>query len=83
MPVVPMCHANAWSFAFSAPMAGAKMVMPGAQMDGASIYELLDSEKVTLTAAVPTVWLMLLQFLGQNKDLKLDALERVVIGGAA
>jgi fatty-acyl-CoA synthase len=83
MPVVPMFHANAWSLAFSSPMAGAKMVMPGAQMDGASIYELLDTEKVTITAAVPTVWLMLLQHLQQNKELRLDALERVVIGGAA
>ena len=83
MPVVPMFHANAWSMAFSAPMAGAKMVMPGAQMDGASIYELLDTEKVSLTAAVPTVWLMLLQFLEQNPELKLDALKNVVIGGSA
>ncbi|NNF81059.1 MAG: AMP-binding protein, partial [Rhizobiales bacterium] len=66
MPVVPMFHANAWSTAFSAPMAGAKMVMPGAQMDGASIYELLDTEQATITLAVPTVWLMLLQYLEQN-----------------
>ncbi len=83
MPVVPMFHANAWSLAFSGPMAGAKMVMPGAQMDGASIYELLDTEGVTVTAAVPTVWLMLLHHLEANPELKLDALERVVIGGAA
>ena len=83
MPVVPMFHANAWSVAFSAPMSGAKMVMPGAQMDGASIYELLDKEAVTLTAAVPTVWLMLLQHMEANASLKLDKLERVVIGGAA
>ena len=83
MPVVPMFHANAWSMAFSAPMAGAKLVMPGAQMDGASIYELLDGEGVTGTAAVPTVWLMLLQHLQANKDLRLDKLERVIIGGAA
>ncbi len=83
MPVVPMFHANAWSMAFSAPMAGAKLVLPGAQMDGASIYELLDTEKVTLTAAVPTIWLMLLQYLEQNPDLKLDTLQNVVIGGAA
>ena len=82
MPVVPMFHANAWSFVFSAPMAGAKMVMPGAQMDGASIYELLDTEKVSLTAAVPTVWLMLLQHLEETKD-PLPHLARVVIGGSA
>ena len=83
LPVVPMFHANAWSLAFSAPMAGAAMVMPGAGMDGASIYELLDTEKVNLTAAVPTVWLMLLQYLQANPDKKLDHLQRVVIGGAA
>jgi acyl-CoA synthetase (AMP-forming)/AMP-acid ligase II len=82
MPVVPMFHANAWSLAFSAPMAGAKFVLPGAQMDGASIYELLDTEKVTFTGAVPTVWLMLLQHLEKTGD-KLPHLERVVIGGSA
>lgn len=83
LPVVPMFHANAWSLAFSGPMAGANMIMPGAQMDGASIYELLDSEKVSLTAAVPTVWLMLLQYLEENPDKMLPYLERVIIGGAA
>ena len=82
MPVVPMFHANAWGLAFSCPMTGANMVMPGAQMDGASIYELLDTEKVTITAAVPTVWLMLLNHLREN-DLKLPHLKRVVIGGSA
>ncbi len=83
MPVVPMFHANAWSLAFSVPMGGAKMVMPGPRMDGEAIYELLDTEKVTATAAVPTVWLMLLQYLEQNPDLKLPHLKRVVIGGSA
>ncbi len=82
MPVVPMFHANAWSLVFSTPMSGAKFVLPGAQMDGASIYELLDTEKVTFTAAVPTIWLMLLQHLEQTGE-KLPALERVVIGGSA
>ena len=83
MPVVPMFHANAWSFAFASPMAGADMVMPGPKLDGASLYELLDKEKVTVTAAVPTVWLMLLQHLDQNPQLKLPWLERVLIGGSA
>ncbi len=82
MPVVPMFHANGWSLAFSAPMTGAAMVMPGARMDGASIYDLLETEKVTMTAAVPTVWLMLLQHLEQT-DANLTSLERVVIGGSA
>ena len=73
MPVVPMFHANAWSLAFSVPMAGAKMVMPGPRMDGEAIYELLDTEKVSVTAAVPTVWLMLLQYLEQNPALEAAA----------
>jgi len=82
MPVVPMFHANAWSLAFSCPASGARMVLPGGQMDGASIYELLDTEKVTFTAAVPTVWLMLLQYLEQTGKM-LPHLDRVVIGGSA
>lgn len=82
LPVVPMFHANAWGIAFAAPAVGAKLVMPGANMDGESIYELLDKEKVTVTAAVPTVWLMLLQYL-EKTGSKLPVLERVVIGGSA
>ncbi len=82
LPVVPMFHANAWGIAFAAPASGAKLVMPGANMDGESIYELLDTEKVSVTAAVPTVWLMLLQQL-QATGKKLPALDRVVIGGSA
>ena len=82
LPVVPMLHANAWGLTFSCPATGANMVMPGAQMDGASIYELLDTEKVTITAAVPTVWLMLLTYLQEN-DLKLPHLNKVIIGGSA
>ena len=82
MPVVPMFHANAWGLAFSCPGTGSKLVMPGAQLDGASVYELLDQEQVTLTAAVPTVWLGLLHYLRAN-SLKLPYLRKVVIGGAA
>jgi len=82
LPVVPMFHANAWGIAFAAPAVGAKIVMPGANMDGPSIYELLDTEKVTVTAAVPTVWLMLLQDL-EKTGAMLPALDRVVIGGSA
>lgn len=82
LPVVPMFHANAWGLAQSSPMIGATMVMPGARLDGASIYELLDGEKVTFTAAVPTVWLMLLQYLEETGS-KLPYLKKVVIGGSA
>ncbi len=82
MPVVPMFHANCWSLAFTAPMVGAALVMPGAKLDGASVHEMLEVGKVTLTAAVPTVWQMLLQHL-EAKKVGLTHLKRVVIGGAA
>lgn len=82
LPIVPMFHANAWAITFSIPAAGASMVMPGAGMDGKSIYELLESEKVSAAAAVPTVWLGLIQHLADN-DLNLPYLNRVIIGGAA
>ena len=82
LPIVPMFHANAWSLSFSAPMTGAKMVMPGAKLDGESVYNLLEDEQITMSAAVPTVWLMLLQHMEAN-DLKLSSLRRVAIGGSA
>jgi fatty-acyl-CoA synthase len=81
MPVVPMFHANGWSTAFSAPLAGSAMVLPGRQLDPASLYEML-GHGVTITAAVPTVWLMLLTYLREN-GLKLPHLDRVVIGGSS
>src|SRR5215217_2505301 len=82
LPVVPMFHANAWGVAFSAPAVGAKMVMPGAKMDGASIYELLETEGVTFSAAVPTVWQMLLTHVNDG-GLKFSTLKNVLIGGSA
>jgi fatty-acyl-CoA synthase len=82
LPIVPMFHANAWGIAHAAPMNGTKMVMPGAGMDGESVFELLSTEKITFSAAVPTVWLGLLQYLEETgKDL--PDLKRVVIGGSA
>jgi fatty-acyl-CoA synthase len=82
LPIVPLFHANGWSLAFSAPMSGATLVMPGMKLDGESVYELLDTYKVTCTAGVPTVWLMLLQHL-EKTGAKLPHLRRVVIGGSA
>lgn len=82
MPVVPLFHANGWSTAFSGPMSGCSMIMPGPGMDGASIYEILTKEKVTITAAVPTIWLMLLQHMEKHGG-DLPDLTRVVIGGSA
>ncbi len=81
MPVVPLFHANGWSTGFSAPMAGAGMVLPGRQLDPASLYEMF-GHGVTVTAAVPTVWLLLLTYLREN-GLYLPDLNRVVIGGSA
>jgi len=82
LPVVPMFHANAWGIAFGGPAAGSKLVMPGARMDGPAIYELLEAESVTFSAAVPTVWQGLLNHLREN-NLKLSTVKRVLIGGAA
>ncbi len=82
LPVVPLFHANSWSLAYSAPMTGAKLVLPGAKLDGASLLELLEGEGVTLTAAVPTVWLGLLQHL-EATGAGLTSLKRVMIGGSA
>lgn len=82
MPVVPMFHANAWGLAFACPAVGAKMVMPGAKLDGESLFELLMSEHVTLTAAVPTLWMSLLEHM-ETIGGRLPDLARVVIGGAA
>ena len=82
MPVVPMFHANCWAITFAAPISGASLVMPGAKLDGASVYELLDRYKVTCSAGVPTVWLMLLQHL-EATGSKLPHLRKVVIGGSA
>jgi len=82
LPVVPMFHANAWGLAFSCPAVGCKMVMPGQKLDGASVHELIETEGVTFSAAVPTVWQMLLQHLRATGG-RLDTLKRVVIGGSA
>ncbi len=82
LPVVPLFHANSWSIAFSAPMTGAKLVMPGARLDGASVFELLESEQVTCTAGVPTVWSMLLQYM-EAEQRRLSSLQRLVVGGSA
>ncbi|ACA17172.1 AMP-dependent synthetase and ligase [Methylobacterium sp. 4-46] len=82
MPVVPLFHANSWSLAFAAPMAGAALVLPGPKLDGASVHDLLESTGVTVTAAVPTVWLGLLQHLDATGG-RITHLKRVLIGGSA
>ena len=82
LPVVPMFHVNAWGLPYSAAMTGAKMVFPGPAMDGKSIFELIESEKVTFAAGVPTVWQMMLGHMQQG-DLRFSTLKRTVIGGSA
>ncbi len=82
MPVVPLFHANAWGFPYAAALAGSKLVLPGGFLDGASLYHLMESERVTLTAGVPTVWSQLMQFL-QTEGCTLHHLKRLGVGGAA
>ncbi|TGY94616.1 long-chain-fatty-acid--CoA ligase [Marinicauda pacifica] len=82
MPVVPMFHVNAWGVPYAAAMSGAKLVMPGAQMDGKSIQELISDEEVTHVLGVPTVWLGLLQYLRES-GTRIDSVETVLMGGSA
>ncbi len=82
LAVVPMFHANAWGLPYAAAMSGAKMVMPGAAMDGASLYDLMETENVTVSAGVPTIWMMLLAHVKEN-NLKFSTMNRTVIGGSA
>lgn len=83
MPIVPMFHVNGWGIVYSAPMCGAKLVMPGPKMaDGQTLTALINKEKISMSAGVPTVWLALLQYLEQSGET-IDSLKRVTVGGAA
>ncbi len=82
LPVVPMFHVNAWGVPYAAPMIGAKLVFPGPHLDGKSLYDLMEAERVTFSAGVPTVWLGLITFAKQHK-LEFSTLRRTVIGGSA
>ncbi len=82
LPVVPMFHVNAWGLPYAAPLTGAKLVMPGPNLDGASLQALIYDEGVTFSAGVPTVWMGVLNHLAQSGK-SLGRLERVVIGGSA
>jgi 3-(methylthio)propionyl---CoA ligase len=82
LPVVPMFHVNAWGLVYTAPMTGAKLVLPGPGLDGKSLYELFESEGVTLSAGVPTVWQGLLAYVEAN-GLKFSTMRRSAIGGSA
>ncbi len=80
--IVPMYHANAWGVMYSAPMVGAKLVLPGQRLDGASLHELMESEGVTYSAGVPTIWQMLIAHLKETGG-RLSTLKRVTVGGSA
>jgi 3-(methylthio)propionyl---CoA ligase len=83
LAVVPMFHANAWGLPYNAPMVGCKVVFPGPKMgDAATLTQLMNEEGVTLAAAVPTVWTLLLNYLRQSGN-KLTTLKRTLIGGSA
>jgi fatty-acyl-CoA synthase len=82
LPVVPMFHVNAWGLPYMAAMTGAKVVFPGAALDGKSVYDLIEAEKVTVAAGVPTVWQGLLAHMSQQ-GVKFSTLNRTVIGGSA
>ena len=82
LPVVPMFHVNAWGLPYACPLVGAKLVFPGPHLDGKSLYELFESEQVTFSAGVPTVWLGLLTHVQKN-GLKFSTFKRTVIGGSA
>ncbi len=82
LPVVPMFHVNAWGLPYVACMTGSKLVFPGPGLDGKSLYELFEQEKVTLSAGVPTIWQGLLGHMRSNA-LKFSTMRRTIIGGSA
>ena len=82
LPVVPMFHVNAWGLPYGAAATGAKLVFPGPALDGKSVYDLIEGERVTMAAGVPTVWLGLLNHMAQG-GLRFSTLTRTVIGGSA
>jgi len=82
LPVVPMFHVNAWGLPYSCAATGAKLVFPAHHLDGKSLHDLFEAERVTMSAGVPTVWLALLNYMKEQK-LKFSTLKGVVIGGSA
>ncbi|HEX5092935.1 MAG TPA: 3-(methylthio)propionyl-CoA ligase [Burkholderiales bacterium] len=82
LPVVPMFHVNAWGLPYSCAAMGTKLVFPGQHLDGRSLHELFETERVSMSAGVPTVWLGLLNHMKEHK-LGFSTLKAVVIGGSA
>ena len=82
LPVVPMFHINAWCIPYAAPIGGARLVLPGPRLDGASLYELMEGERVTVSAGVPTIWLALMQHVEEH-GLRFSTMKRTGVGGSA
>jgi acyl-CoA synthetase (AMP-forming)/AMP-acid ligase II len=82
LPVVPMFHINAWCIPYAAPIGGSRLVLPGPRLDGASLYELMETERVTVSAGVPTIWLGLMQHVEQH-GLRFSSMRRTAVGGSA
>jgi acyl-CoA synthetase (AMP-forming)/AMP-acid ligase II len=82
LPIVPMFHINGWCIPYAALISGANLVLPGSRLDGAGLYEMIEREKVTISAGVPTVWLSLVQYLEQH-SVRFSTLRRLVSGGSA
>jgi acyl-CoA synthetase (AMP-forming)/AMP-acid ligase II len=82
LPAVPMFHVNGWCIPYAAPIGGAALVLPGQRLDAPSLYELLESEQVTVTGGVPTIWIALMRYVEQN-NLRFSTLKRVLVGGSA
>jgi fatty-acyl-CoA synthase len=82
LPVVPMFHVNAWGTPYAAPMCGTKIVFPGAKLDGENLTNLMNDEKVTISLGVPTIWLLLLNYLRESGK-KIDTVKRLIIGGSS
>jgi fatty-acyl-CoA synthase len=83
MPIVPMFHANAWGTPYAALMAGADLIMPDRFLQAEPIVGLIESEKVTVSLAVPTIWNDILQYLRANSGRDLSSLRAVMCGGSA
>jgi 3-(methylthio)propionyl---CoA ligase len=82
LPIVPMFHINGWCIPYAAFIGGAKLVLPGPRLDCAGLYDLMESEQVTVSAGVPTIWLGLVQHL-ERSDLRFSSLRRAIAGGSA
>jgi fatty-acyl-CoA synthase len=83
LPIVPMFHANSWGIPYAAGLVGCDLIMPGKFLQAEPLAKLIKEEKVTISAAVPTIWMDLLRYADTNDDVDLSSLRTVICGGAA